>query len=368
MQVNLQTADRLGKVLIAANAAATSKGDTNPLETALLIQTGTEELSVIALNSTSHQLKLSVPCQVVIPGAVLIPGDHFTKIVNRLSDKRLSLRAEDNRMIVSAGPDDTHRFDLFQGEPEDFPQDVMLPPIAATVDADGLHEALKAVLVAATENEQDIIFHGAGETLSIYTSLYMTLRTRFALTELTVPFTFGIPKSALAGGRMPQWSGPVSIHVEAGKIAFSQGDEHLILRNVAAQVDVELIEQIITTEAVGRLVVGRSALKDRIHTIAVGKPTCVLKVTGKTQKNLLIQTENGLHGSRMQIPIQGEITGTTSEIKLDVALFEKALKTVDGDDVQLDFVDYTGDGETISLRIANEANPEKRQTLVTPLQ
>jgi len=374
MYINIQSAERLAKALGSAGGAIGGKGDANALTTAMLLQTGNNELAITVVDSSSHQLRLSVPAQVSIPGSILIGADYFPKIVNRLGNHPIQLRVVGNKLQMEVASD-KHHADLFQGDPEDFPLDSQLPPIVATVDGDGLKEALDAVMKAATDNDQEIIFcgtagqDGTGGSLSVYTTNYLTTKSRFQLLELTCNFTFGIPKSVLAGGKLPNWSGAINIHVGEGKVVFSKENEHLLVRRVFENSDVETIETIIGTTPLGKLVVPMQLLRNRVHTIAIGKQTCTIKVAGKVEKNLVVAAENaGVGSSRMEVPISGTIAGTTSELKLDVALFERALKTIDGDDVVIDFVDYVGDGENISLRFANEANPEKRQTLLLCLQ
>jgi DNA polymerase III sliding clamp (beta) subunit (PCNA family) len=367
MQVSVHSADRLGKALASANAAITSK-DNNPLLNSMLLDASGEELTIVVVDNTSHQLKLTVPATVAIPGSVLIPGDYFTKIVNRLGDHPATIKLIKNQLQVETGLSDVHKFDLTQGEPEDFPIDYEMPPIVGVVDGDGLHEALKAILFSATETDQDLIFHGQDGTFTMYTSHWLQCRSRFQMVSLDVPFTFAVPKSVLAGGRLPQWSGHVNVHVGPDKIAFSFNNEHLIIKRLVPPEDVGILEGLIGTAPIGSLVVGLQLLKNRVHTIAIGKQVCIMSVTGKTDKNLSVKAENaGSGASAMHVTVQGKILGTTPPVKLDVALVEKALKTIDGDDCKVDFIDYVGDMSAIAIRISNEANPEKRQTLITPV-
>lgn len=368
MHVNVQSADRLGKALAAANAAITDK-DQNNLLTSMYIEAIGEELSIVVVGRDSHQLRLSVPATVTIPGSVLIPGDYFTKIVNRLGDQPATLTVEGNQLHVQAGVTDIHKFDLTQGDPEDFPLDHDLPPMVGIVDGDGLNEALKAVMFAATESEQDILFNGRDGTFGVYTSHWMTTRSRFQMVSLDLPFTFAVPKSVLAGGRLPQWSGHVYIHVGEDKIAFVQGREHLMIRRLVPPADVTMLDGWVSSAPIGSIVVGLALLKSRVHTIAVGKQVCVMSITGKTQPMLSVRAENaGSGASNMTVPVQGRVLGTVAEVKLDVSLVEKGLKTIDGDDLKIDFIDYIGDMSVVAIRIANEANPEKRQTLIVPVQ
>lgn len=370
MYVHTSTSERLSRALAACNAAAPGKTD-KPIEGALLLQTGTDELQITVVDTRTHQLRLVVPCQVVTPGAVLVPGEYLSKLVSRLGDQPLGIEIANNQLVVSPHNGDVHRFDLYQDEPDNFPIDPDLPSISAMVDADALTEALKAVLVAACENEQDIIFQAIDGTLFLYTSLWLTTKARLKISEPIEDFLFAVPKSSLSGGRLPAWSGLVNIHVGEDKIVFSQGEEHLILRRGSTEApDVDAIDQVISTAPAGQLVVNMQAMKNRVHTVAIGnKQVCVLEVKGRTDKKLAIYAENkGAGDSNMAIPVSGSVVGTASKIKVDVNILEKALKTIDGDAVRLDFVDYVGEGKDISLRLQNDANPDKRQTLVLPLQ
>jgi DNA polymerase III sliding clamp (beta) subunit (PCNA family) len=368
MYIHIQSAERLGKILSAASAAMGGKSDSNSLANAMLLQATSNELSITVVDTSSHQLNLVVPAQVSIPGAVLVPGDYFPKLALRFGNGSVQLKAEGNQLEAIVG-NDKHQFALFQGEPEDFPIDASLPPIAAIVDGDGLHEALKAVMQATIDNDQEIIFQGHNDTIGVYTTDAITTRSRFQTQVLNFDFVFGIPKSVLAAGKLPQWSGPVNIHVGEGKVVFSKENEHLLIRRVFENNNIEDLDSALGLQALGKLVVSLSLLKNRVHTIAIGKIVGSVRVTGKVEKQLVIASENqGVGASRMQIPVNGEIAGTISEVKLDMNLLEKALKTIDGDDVLIDFVDYIGNGKNVSLRFANESNPEKRQTLLMCLQ
>lgn len=369
MHLQIKSADVLGKALGAANSALSTKGDGNPLTGAMLLQTAPEELWVTVANTGTHQLRLVVPATIPIGGSVLLPPDYFTKMVNRFGDKPLELEKHDAQLVATVGTEDIHKFDLYQGDPGDFPLDLDLPPVAAIVNADGFFEGLKAVLAGAFENEQEIMFQGEGQTLSIMTSNYVSIRTRFQIAEPKFNFKFGVTKSLIAGGRIPAWTGNINIHVGDGKVAFSKGNEHLLIRQVKPEPDTSTVEELVSIEPIGKFVVSLGLFRTKVHTIAIGKQNCALKVTGRTHKQLQIKAETAsVGGSNMPIPIQGVVTGSAKEIKLDVALLEKTLKTIDGDDVRVEFVDYIGDGDSVSLRLCNDANPEKRQALVTPLQ
>ncbi len=374
MHLNIQDTDRFAKAVARAAASAPSKGDSSILETALLLQTEADVLTVVAANMSSHQLKLSVPAQVAVPGALLITGHYFSKLVSRLGNKPITLQmdtqsADRARLVITNNDSGSHKFDLFQGEPEDFPQDFELPPVAAVVDADALSEALKAVLIAATGVEQEIMFQGKNGTLHISAGEYIVTRSRMALTELNSEFCFAVPRSTLAGSAMPEFSGPVQIHVSETKVAFSQGSEHLLIRRLCPEPHMDYIHSMMDLMPIGRIVVSLAQLKNRAHIVASGKPNCVFRLRGRTTKELVIMAEQQGYGSSvMPIAIQGDVSGTTPEIKLDINLLEKAIKTIDGEDVVIDWVDTYGDRQSISLRLSNEANPEKRQTLLLPLQ
>lgn len=369
MFVRINSADRLATALAAANSAITSKGEVNPILSSMLLEAAGAELTITVADTNSHQLRLVVPAEVNLPGAVMLPGDYFTKIIHRLGKNPIVLKTDGAQLIGQSGASDTHKFDITQGDPADFPLEHDLPPIVGTVDGDGLVEALKAVLKAATETEQEVIFHSEDGTISIYTSVWITCRSRFQMIEISQPFTFSVKKSAIAGGRLPQWTGAVNVHWEAGKAAFSQGNEHLFIKMQPTEIDIEGLDAIISTEPVGYMVVPTSVIRNRVHTVAIGKQSCLLKATGKTQKKLLITSETGgVGGSRMEIPVNGEIRGHAPDVHLSVELLDKALATIDGDDARLELIDYDGTGKSIAVRLSNDGNPEKRQTLVLPLQ
>ena len=369
MHLNIQDAERLAKALAKANAAIPSKGESSVLETAMLLQTEADQLSIVATDMSSHQMKLSVPAQILIPGAVLIGGDYFSKLVNRLGNKPLVLQMNHSQLVITNSESGSHKFELFQGEPDDFPQDFDMPPVAATVDADALAEALKAVLIAATGVEQEICFQGKDNVLFISTGEYIVTRSRMALTEMNTEFCFAVPRSTLAGSRLPEFSGPVQIHVSPNKIVFSQNSDHLLIRRLCPEPDVDYVHTVLDVLPIGRIVVSLQQLKNRAHIIAGGKPSCVLRLRGKTDTKLIITGDRkGYGSSAMPIAIQGDVSGTTPEIQLDINLLEKAIKTIDGEDAVIDWVDVHGDRQSISLRLSNDANPEKRQTLLLPLQ
>lgn len=369
MFVRIQNADRLAKSLGAANSSITAKGDVNPIFSSMLLEAAEEELTVTVADINSHQLRLVIPAEVNLPGSLMLPGDYFTKVVARLGNNQVVLKEEENVLLAQSGSNDIHRFLLTQGDTADFPVETSLPPIVGAVDGDGLQESLKAILKATTETEQEIIFHGDSNTLSVYTSVWISCKSRFQMMELAQNFTFSVKKSSLTAGRLPQWTGKVNIHWEEGKAAFSQGNEHLMIKMQPTEVDIEGLDAIISTTPIGHLVVPSAILRNRIHTIAIGKQRCILKVTGKAQKKLVITSETGgIGGSRMEVPINGDIKGHVPDVHLSVELLEKSLGTIDGDDMRVELIDYDGTGQSIALRLCNDANPEKRQTLVLPLE
>jgi len=369
MLVRIQSADRLAKALDAANSALTSKNDVNPIFSSMLLNAEEEELSITVVDTNSHQLRLVVPAEVNLPGALMLPGDYFTKVIARLGGNSLVIKEEDNALITQSTSSDVHRFSLTQGDTADFPAETSLPPIVGSVDGDALHESLKAIIKATTEAHQDIIFHGNEDTLHIYTSVWISCKSRFQVIELAQNFSFSVKKSSLSGGRLPAWSGPVNIHWEEGRAAFSQGNEHLLIKMQPTDVDIEGLDAIISMEPIGHFVVPTGLLKNRVHTIAIGKQRCILKVSGKAQKKLTILSETGgIGGSRMEIPVNGDVKGHICDVHLSVELLEKGLSTIDGDDVRVELVDYDGTGKSIALRISNDGNPEKRQTLILPLE
>lgn len=369
MFVRINNAEQLAKSLAAANSAITAKGESNPIVTSMLLEANGAELRITVADTASHQMRLVVPAEVNLPGSIMLPGEFFTKLVHRLGKHPVVLKTEGRELLVQAGASDLHKFNLTQGDPADFPLEHELPPIVGVVDGDGLFEALKAVLKAATETEQEVIFHSDTGTLSIYTSVWISCRSRFQMVEIMQPFTFSVKKSAIAGGRLPQWTGRVNVHWEEGKAAFSQGNEHLFIKMHPTDIDIEGLDAIISVEPIGHMVVPTAVIRNRIYTISLGKQSCVLKTSGRTQKKLQITSETGgVCGSKMEIPINGEIRGHVPEIRLSVELFEKALQTVDGDDMRLELIDYDGTGQSIAIRISNDSNPGKRQTLILPLQ
>lgn len=369
MLVRIQNADRLAKSLGATNSAITAKGDVNPIFSSMLLNAAEEELSITVLDINSHQLRLVVPAEVSLPGALMLPGDYFTKVVARLGNGQVMLKEEGNSLLAQSGSNDVHRFLLTQGDTADFPAETDLPPIVGTVDGDGLQESLKAIIKATTEVDQEIIFHGNDSTLFVYTSVWISCKSRFQMIDLAQNFSFSVKKSALSGGRLPPWTGPVNIHWEEGRAAFSQGNEHLLIKMQPTEVDIEGLDAIISTQPIGHFVVPTALLRNRVHTIAIGKQRCILKVTGKTQKKLVITSETGgIGGSRMEVLINGDVKGHVPDVHLSVELLEKSLSTIDGDDTRVELIDYDGTGKSIALRISNDANPEKRQTLVLPLE
>lgn len=371
MFIKIKSAEQLGKMLATCGTATGGDGDANPLQTTLLLIAEGEQLAVIAADTSSHQLKLVMPATVNIAGRILIPPGHFSKVMSRLGQHEVSLRVENNMLVVSSNANDVHNFQLYQGEASDFPLDTDYPPIVARVESEALVKELKAVMVPALNSEQEITFYGLDGTLSIYTAEYVTFRSRFALLEQADPFLFGVHKSALSKGRLPVWSGSVNIHVSEDKVMFSKGDEHLILRGILHETDVTQYDDILDMQAMGTFVVSSSVFHNRVQTIAYDKQiSCSLQVIGKTDpKSLVVSAEHGgAPTSKMFVPIQGPIRGGAKDVNIDALLLDKALSSIDGDDTKVDLIDYNGNGTEIFVRLSNDSNPDKRQAVIVPLQ
>lgn len=371
MFVKIKDASQLGKILASCGNATGGDGDANPLQTTLLLIAENDQLSVHACDLASHQLKLTVPATVNIPGKVLIAPGHIGKVMYRLGANEVTLRVEGGHLNTSSNAQDTHNFRLYQGDPEDWPIDVDYPPIVAQVDADALTKELKAIMIPALNAEQEITFYGNEGTLSIYTAEYVTVRSRFALLDHRETFLFGVHKSALAKGKLPAWSGPVNIHVSEDKVMFSQGDEHLLLRGILHETDVGQLDDILDMVAMGSFVVSSGVFRNRVQTVAYDKQiSCMLKVIGKNDpKKLVVSAENaGAVASTMFVPIQGSVRGKAANVCLDALLLDKALNAIDGDDLKVDLIDYQANGTEIFVRVSNDANPDKRQAVIVPLQ
>lgn len=366
----VESAEVLGKAAASASSACGSSDDTNPMQAVLMLHAEADRVDVYAVDVLSHELKLTIPAKVNLPGKVLIAPGHFSKIVTKLGKNKTTVRLDGNELLVTPLAEDTHRFWLYQGEAADFPLTLGIPPIVGQVDAKALLDELKSILGVAMNSEQEITFFGHEGTMHLITSEFVTARARFKMLDQSMTFLFGVHKSALAGKLPTHWSGPVNIHVSDDTVMFSREGEHLLIKGILHDTDVNQYDTLLSMPPMCRMVVSSSLFRNKVGTIAYDKQiVCNLNVIGRTDKNLVVSADNvGSSASRMMVAIQGAVVGTPAPVALDALLLDKALKAIDGDDFQIDLIDFNGDGTEIFVRIANDANPEKRQALVVPLQ
>jgi len=147
--------------------------------------------------------QITLAAEVDAPGEVLVQGRMLSDIVRALPNKDVTVALEGTKLQVRCG---SARFALATLPVEEYPQLPSMPPVAGSVDAHVLAEAIGQVTVAASKDDTLPLLTGVRmEIEGEKVTLMATDRYRLALRELTWrPASPSASTTALVRGRTLQ--------------------------------------------------------------------------------------------------------------------------------------------------------------------
>ncbi|UYG17629.1 DNA polymerase III subunit beta [Brachybacterium huguangmaarense] len=147
--------------------------------------------------------QITLAAEVDAPGEVLVQGRMLSDIVRALPNKDVTVSLEGTKLQVRCG---SARFALATLPVEEYPQLPSMPPVAGSVDAHVLAEAIGQVTVAASKDDTLPLLTGVRmEIEGEKVTLMATDRYRLALRELTWrPASPSASTTALVRGRTLQ--------------------------------------------------------------------------------------------------------------------------------------------------------------------
>lgn len=167
-----------------------------------IVADGSGELQLSTFDyEVSAQITLAA--EVETAGEVLVQGRMLSDIVRALPNKNVSVALEGTKLQVTCG---SARFALATLPVEEYPQLPSMPPVAGSVDAHTLSEAIGQVTVAASKDDTLPLLTGVRmEIEGEKVTLMATDRYRLALRELTWnPSSPSASATALVRGRTLQ--------------------------------------------------------------------------------------------------------------------------------------------------------------------
>jgi DNA polymerase III subunit beta len=268
--------DVLVDALSTAGRAVASRGGTMPVLSGVRMEVIGDALSV-----TGTDLDLTISVETIVAGGadgiVVAPGRLLTDIVRALEPGAVTLETDDEDLRITSG---RSQFSVRTHPAGDFPRLPVPSGEKVTLAAEGLAEALRQVVRAASSEESRPILTGvllAAEDGGL--RLVSTDSYRLAVRDLRGAGVFGegekvlVPSRALAelqrllGSSHGDVAGAaeVSLRLSAHDVTFSVGSVSLTTRLIEGEFP--NYRQLIPASYPNTLTVGRDALLDAVRRV-----------------------------------------------------------------------------------------------------
>lgn len=377
MEALIHAAEAL-KNAVTRCAGAINKESSNPISQTMFLEARTDRqgagsLRLIVHDHKSHQLQLSVEADINQIGAVIIPNGYFNKVVNKIPKEqflRLDANREQGTLYVQAGQEkDEHWIALYEAQVDDFERQEDLPPVIATVDGAQLSVAIKECLTSV-EKDDEIIFVGREDRLHFYTHngewsvcCHIAISSPEQVEDWIASSIVGIMR------HLPNWVGPVEIRKDDRVLAFSHGDEHLILRQVTMGGEYAHIEEYLNKQPEGYMIVNQRSFKDKLSYLKDAKTKDAVMLHPRAKHLEIKRTESGKGRLDLKLPMQDKYASTPL-ICFDPSVLANAVDSMTGvTDLRAEFISFDlGDGEANHLlRLVDDKLPYYRQIVVLPM-
>jgi DNA polymerase III sliding clamp (beta) subunit (PCNA family) len=374
MHVVISETDKFQAALSRA-ASNVSKSDSNPIQSALKLWTKSNKLMITALDTTSHQLTLSVNATVQVEGSVLIEAEHFSKVMSKFGDQLLSL---DNNpgsgdLNIKIGKDNLD-FNLFSAEIDDFPMEKSLPPKVASVSGETLADFTKSLLNGTLNKEQDISFTTIEDKDKLRgyvgdATSGLLIRTECALKGKDEDFHVKIPYLILK--RLPLFTGDVNIHYGNGLFVFAKDEEHFIVRVADTEDDSSALDYIFDKAPLGLIAIRQlDTFKKKLSILRVSKATQVAKLMINSDANILSMSAFDFsHGNMLLEVGLGDVQGQTPSLLFDSSCLDRAASAIDTESAVASYILHeTDDTDIWVLKMYDESSPASKQAVILPIQ
>lgn len=263
--------DVLVDALGTAGRAVAGRSGALPVLSGVRLEVAGDALTV---TGTDLDLTITVAAQVsgLVDGVVVAPGRLVTDIVRALEPGAVTLEADDDDLRITAG---RSAFSVRTHPAADFPRIPSPSGDAVTLPAEGLSEALRQVVRAASGEESRPILTGvlltaeeSGLRLVSTDSYRLAVRDLRGAGVLSEGQKVLVPSRAL--GELQRLLGSVG----AGDVALRLGPHDVTFGTGAVSLTSRLIEgefpnyrQLIPASYPNRLIVGREALLDAVRRV-----------------------------------------------------------------------------------------------------
>lgn len=346
---------------IVKATTATSKGDSNPLEAYIKLDARDGNLRITGLDSTSHQMTLTVPANIAQEGFVLVRQDMIVKRIGALDSQPVNVHRTDENMLRFEQQFGVHDFPVYGGTATDYPELVDLPPVAATLSADHFKMLLGRLKGIKADPDQrcELVFE-SGQMTAYTSSLGLFYRHSIPLEQsMEDLLVVSVPIGTLA--KMPDFSDTLSIHHGPGLTAFRSAEGEFWVRCMDLPTYNRRIDQLFDANRVGYWVTKAKAFATKLAGAAGDAPSHI--EPQRSTNTLHISVRNQVEGSsRMTIGID-DINGETPPIWANVNNLRPALAALKS---ELAMVEYLSHRDQHLMRLRNEDDPMSPKILIMP--
>jgi len=335
-------------VAVGTAARAVSSRSTLSILANILTQAAENSLTVMGTD-LEIWIQCTVPAEVKEPGAVAVPADIFSAVVNSLPDDDVCLQCEDSRLIVKHEPSD---YTILSQGAEEFPA---LPEVgdeaSFEVQQGLLQGLLRTTIFAASRDETRAILTGAlmeiqGDRFSVVATdtHRLALRRRRLATPVEQAMSVIVPARSLQElVRLLDADAdtPVRISLASNQIEFVRDNVTLVSRVIDGQFP--NYEKVIPREVERRITASVSQLLSTLRRVAI---------VARENANKAIMTARG---DRMIIEAESQEVGRG---------YEEIPIRLEGDEIEIAFnVEYIIDvlnvleSEEVTLELTGPLNP-----------
>ena len=274
--------DVLVEALSAAGRATAGRGGALPVLSGIRLELSGNHLT---LTGTDLDLTISVDCEVAgtDDGIAVAPGRLVTDIVRALEPGAVTLESDDEDLRITSG---RSQFSVRTHPAGDFPRIPSPTGDSVTLPVDGLAEALRQVVRAAsTEDSRPILTgvlmaaEGSGLRLVSTDSYRLAVRDLAGLGVFAADQKVLVPSRALNElGRVLTGSDQVALRLGRHDATFSVG--HVTLTTRLIEGEFPNYRQLIPSSYPNKLTVGRDALLDAVRRVKLlaREPTTPVRI------------------------------------------------------------------------------------------
>ncbi len=333
--------DLLVDALSTAGRATAGRGGALPVLSGIRLELTGDRLRV---TGTDLDLTIAVDAQVngSSDGVMVAPGRLVTDIVRALEPGAVSLEADDEDLRITSG---RSQFSVRTHPAGDFPRLAAPSGDSVTLPVDGLADALRQVVRAASSEDSRPILTGVlmaaeGEGLR----LVSTDSYRLAVRDLAGVGVLGadqkvlVPSRALNElGRLLGGSGDVALRLGTHDATFTTGDVSVTTRLIEGEFP--NYRQLIPASYSNKLTVGREGLLDAVRRVKLlaRDPTTPVRIALRPDGIQLTVVTNDWGTATEDVDAKYE--GAEMTVAFNPAYLIDGVEAVTGDEVVLSTID-----------------------------